>query len=155
METLLVICTANLCRSPMAAALFERALPGWRVWSAGVEAMPGLPPDPLAVECLRRLGLEIGTHRSQSLAQWMLEAASLVLTMSERQRRVIARRYPSATGRVWRLLDEDLADPYRRGPAAYPVALDRLQAGVERWSRRIARAAQPPLISQDAVHEPV
>ncbi|WP_241015124.1 arsenate reductase/protein-tyrosine-phosphatase family protein [Burkholderia sp. Ac-20379] len=139
MDTLLVMCTANVCRSPMAAALFARALPGVRVWSAGVEAMPGLPPDPLAAECMRALGLEIGAHRSQALAQWMLEAASLVLTMSERQRRAIVQRYPTATGRVYRLLDEDVADPYRRGPAAYRAALERLQDGVERWSRRVTR----------------
>lgn len=139
MDTLLVMCTANVCRSPMAAALFARALPGVRVWSAGVEAMPGLPPDPLAADCMRALGLEIGEHRSQALAQWMLEAASLVLTMSERQRRAIVQRYPTATGRVYRLLDEDVADPYRRGPAAYRSALERLQDGVERWSGRMAR----------------
>ncbi|WP_414451538.1 hypothetical protein AB4851_22615 [Burkholderia sp. 22PA0099] len=151
MDTLLVMCTANVCRSPMAAALFARALPGVRVWSAGVEAMPGLPPDPLAVDCLRALGLEIGEHRSQSLAQWMLEAASLVLTMSERQRRAIVQRYPTATGRVYRLLDEDVADPYRRGPAAYLAALERLQDGVERWSRRMTRVQPSGAASAVAV----
>lgn len=42
-ESILIVCEGNLCRSPMAAALFAAALPGRAVTSAGLNALVGLP----------------------------------------------------------------------------------------------------------------
>ena len=47
MKTILFICTGNVCRSPMAEALFRRATEGrgdFRVLSAGLGAVDGQPP---------------------------------------------------------------------------------------------------------------
>lgn len=154
MDSLLVVCTANVCRSPMAEALFRWKLRDVRVMSAGVNAMPGLRADSRAIESVRRFGIDLQPHRSQPLAYWMLEASALVLTMSERQRREIVRRYPTVMGRVYRLLDdEDVADPYQRSNAAYAATVDKLIAGVERWSARLTRASHSTYSWQDHNYE--
>lgn len=138
----------------MAEALFRRKLQDARVMSAGVNAMPGLGADPRAIESVRRFGADLRAHRSQPLAYWMLEVSALVLTMSERQRREIVKRYPSARGRVYRLLDhEDVADPYERSNAAYAATVDKLVAGVERWSMRLTRVPTPTYSWQDHNYE--
>ena len=49
MKTILFICTGNVCRSPMAEALFRQAVEGrgeFRVLSAGLGAVDGQPPTP-------------------------------------------------------------------------------------------------------------
>ena len=62
MKTLLVVCTGNTCRSPMAEALARRALadkPGWRVVSAGIGAINGQPPSAHGVTAMKELGIDI------------------------------------------------------------------------------------------------
>ena len=50
MDSVLMVCSANICRSPLAAALWrERAAYG-RVASAGIDARPGLPADPVYLD---------------------------------------------------------------------------------------------------------
>ena len=140
MNTILVICTANVCRSPMAQALLMQALPDTRVLSAGLEAMPGMRADPRVVAMMESEGLDIHSHRAQQLFSWMIEAASLVLVMSERQKRVIERRYPASSGRVFRLLEEcDVSDPYRKGDEAYRATLRSIREGVDKWSWHLSR----------------
>ncbi|SDF95980.1 protein-tyrosine-phosphatase [Paraburkholderia phenazinium] len=140
MNTILVICTANVCRSPMAEALFKQALPSLRVLSAGIDAVPGMRADPRVVALLESEGLYVGEHRSQQLFSWMIEAAYPVLVMSERQKRVVEHRHPAARGRVFRLLEEcDISDPYKKGAEAYRVTHSNICEGVERWSWHLSR----------------
>ena len=42
-ERILLVCTGNTCRSPMAEALCQHYLPEVETLSAGVGAAPGLP----------------------------------------------------------------------------------------------------------------
>lgn len=155
MDRLLLVCTANVCRSPMAEALFRRVLDGVHVMSAGTDAIPGIGADPAAIAIMRRIGFDLGQHRSQLLARWMIESSALVLTMSERQRQVIVRRYPSVSGRVCRLLpDGDVADPYRLDGAAYAATVDRLTMGVRHWSGRLANITCRIRTLQETTHEP-
>ena len=59
MKTILFICTGNVCRSPMAEALFRHAVRGrgdFRVLSAGIGAMDGQPPTPHSVRGHARTG---------------------------------------------------------------------------------------------------
>lgn len=105
MSTLLVVCTANVCRSPVAAALLARDLAavGVEVTSAGTEAVPGMPAAPEAVEVVRRelgLGLE---HRSRPLTAALLEQADLVLTMTREQSTLVTAQDPRALRRVFTL----------------------------------------------------
>ena len=68
MTDVLVLCAANMCRSPMAAALLARELAARdaavTVGSAGLLA-DGEPPAPLAVVAVADLGLDISGHRSR------------------------------------------------------------------------------------------
>ena len=55
----LVVCTANVCRSPAVAAVLRAALgPGIRVQSAGVQARPGMPPCEEAGAWLQSVGAQ-------------------------------------------------------------------------------------------------
>jgi protein-tyrosine phosphatase len=148
MDTVLVLCQGNLCRSPMAAAVLQHALPQLHVLSAGFDAEPMRRADPLAVRLMRERGYDLGAHRAQLLSSWMVRTAHLVLVMEEHQRRAVEAHYPGSKGKVFRLAapnGPDIPDPYGRGDAAFRHALQLIEAGAVQWIDRLTRLTSKTL----------
>ena len=87
-DTVLLVCSGNTCRSPMAAALLRAALAkeggrlaALRVESRGLAALAGSPASTNAVRAMKAIGLGLEGHSSQPLAQGDVDRAVLVLTM--------------------------------------------------------------------------
>ncbi len=94
--TIIVVCTANICRSPMAAALLQHALAAqpeplrsFKIISAGVAARTGDTVSENSVLALKKVGLDIAKHTSRPLTQKMINEASLILGMTESHRAMI------------------------------------------------------------------
>lgn len=94
--TVLVVCTANICRSPMAAGLLQHALAaqpeplrGIKVESAGVAARTGERVSENSVLALRKVGIDIASHTSRPLTQELLNRADVVICMTESHRAMI------------------------------------------------------------------
>ncbi len=134
---ILLLCTGNVCRSPMAEGLLRDCLPSHALFSAGLCAQEGAPADPLAVELMWTLGVDISAHRARQVSRWMMREADLVLTMERTQLEFIRRLYPSAATRTELLGTSDIPDPYGRGLPAFQLAL--------RLIREAARARLPQL----------
>lgn len=93
---ILVICTANICRSPMAEGLLAHALAAQpeplrslQVISAGIAARGGEPVSTNSVTALKKVGLDISGHRARALTQRLLDDALLVLCMTGSHTQVI------------------------------------------------------------------
>ena len=93
---IIVVCTANICRSPMAAALLQHALAAqpeplrsFKIISAGVAARAGDSVSANSVLALKKVGLDISKHTSRPLTQKMIDEASLILGMTESHRAMI------------------------------------------------------------------
>ena len=134
LKTVLVVCTGNSCRSPMAEGWLNRKLAGkgWQAESAGVAAWDGAPASPEAVAAMREIGIDISGHRSRALTRPRVAGADLILAMTEDHRREIARRFPEAAGKVF-LLDsfgpgpaQDVADPVGLPEDVYRRTRDEL-----------------------------
>jgi protein-tyrosine-phosphatase len=104
---ILVVCTGNICRSPMAEGLLKHALAGQngglknlRVLSAGVAARFDEPVSEHSVTALRKVGIDISDHRSRALTQELLNAALVVYGMTESHRSVIRMRARPAPDRL-------------------------------------------------------
>ena len=86
----LFVCRANVCRSPMAEAIFNAlALDAGldvRAESAGVRALRNEAMDPNARTALEEVGIYPGDHRGRQVNRALVEEADLVLTMSPSQR---------------------------------------------------------------------
>jgi tRNA threonylcarbamoyl adenosine modification protein (Sua5/YciO/YrdC/YwlC family) len=120
--TLVFVCTANQCRSPMAEVLCkhllaehlgwpvdELAARGFVVLSAGVYAAFDLPASRGALRAMRERGLDLSAHRSQPLTPSLLDDASVVFVMTRHHAECIADLFPEANAKV-RLLDPSGAD---------------------------------------------
>jgi protein-tyrosine phosphatase len=154
---LLVVCTANIARSPLAASMLAASLvpSGIDVVSAGTLAQPGHPAaDSSQVQAERR-GLDLGGHRSQPVTPELLRDADLVLTMSERHREqcVPLGAGPEARARVFTLREivRLVADVDRSG--APPDVSSRITWLAEQAHQ--ARPTAPPPGAPEDVHDPI
>lgn len=106
MRRILLVCTGNTCRSPMAEAMLkslaEQGGIPLEVRSAGVSTIDGMPISPHAAQALinRQLPLPGGsTSLDGETARW----ADLILTMTTGHKRTVVARYPEASGKTYTL----------------------------------------------------
>ncbi len=83
----LMICTGNTCRSPLAAALLTRALeeagrPDIIATSAGTGAWQGAPASEGSYLVALEHGLDLSAHRARLLTPALVNESHLILTMS-------------------------------------------------------------------------
>lgn len=113
--SLLYVCTANICRSPMAerlarAELSRRfgALPAEiAVSSAGVAARDGAPMDETAARTLHVLEADPAAFVARALAAEQVTDAALVLVAEREHRAVVARLVPRAVRRCFTVREFD------------------------------------------------
>ena len=86
MPNILIICTANICRSPVVEVLLHNrlqklGLTDWNVSSAGTWAEYGSRPSEFSGQLMAEEGFDISNHRSRIINEALLEESDLVLCM--------------------------------------------------------------------------
>lgn len=151
MKHILVVCSGNTCRSPMAARLLASRLgPGPEVVSAGIAAAPGAAASPFALQAMAEREFDLGGHRARPLTRDLVEQAGLVLTMTRAHRRAVVDLVPAAADRTFTLReyagcpvspprgeDLDIADPLGHGVEAYRAVAGEFDRLAEKVARRL------------------
>jgi protein-tyrosine-phosphatase len=137
MPSIVLVCTANQCRSPMAMALLRKRLgdldleEAWVVDSAGTWGFDEFPATDNAILAMQERGLELEDHRSRQVTEEMLRDYDLVLTMTRDHQEAMHTEFPHYAERVF-LLSEmvgerfDIPDPIGMLLEAYRETADLL-----------------------------
>ena len=139
-KQILMVCTGNICRSPMAEALLRHRLGGdspWRVKSAGVAAPPDQPASEEAVQALAEWKLDLRAHRSHGLTRRLVDESGLIVVMTAAHGQAVVAQFPEARGKV-RLLTsfgsarvpEGIPDPIGLSLDVYRRTRDRMDSAV-------------------------
>lgn len=152
MPSILVVCTANQCRSPLAAALLRRRLAdnpqrtGGQVVSAGTWVRPHAPAAPLMVQVAEEWGIDLRQHQAQEVNAALLADQALVVVMERGQKEALALEFPSVASRLY-LLSElagpayDVADPMQSSLDDYRATALELDGLIARGLPRIIALA--------------
>lgn len=111
--SILVVCTANICRSPMVEYLLRAELAkqttkdtiDFVVSSAGVRGWDASEMDPDAAMELRTLGGDPTDFRSKQLTTRDIETADLILTAGREHRAFVLEQEPRALRRTYTILE--------------------------------------------------
>jgi len=150
---LLFVCMGNICRSPTAKGVFDRALEragiGFESDSAGTHGYHvGQPPDRRAIAAAARAGLDISGDFARRFVAEDHQRFDEVFVMDRANFEVVERLRPaSARARVRLVMElvpdyglDEVPDPYYGGDAGFVQVLDMLDAAAAALVRELQRA---------------
>jgi len=147
-KRILIVCTGNLCRSPMAMALLQARLArdqtrqDWAVESAGTWATEGRPASAHAVAEMAERDIDLSCHQARPVAREMVADADLVLVMTQNHAEALRTAFPGQAHKVY-LLSEmigreyDIQDPYGSSRLEYAYTAKELENLIDSGYERI------------------
>lgn len=151
MANILLVCTANICRSPVAEALLREYLQNmgleWDVNSAGTWAEPGQSASAFGVELMAEQGLDISRHTSKGVDGPLLSESDLVLCMESGHAEALRAEFPCFAHKIYMLTEMSdrrysVPDPYGGPRKAYERMVGELTGLIETGLPRIIELAQ-------------
>ena len=107
-KSVLLVCTANICRSPMAEGVLrmglkEAKLEHIHVYSAGTLNWKNCPASEPAIQVCADIDVDITAHRNSPLTQKKIKNSDLILVMGKRHLAEIDKRFPQAKNKTFLL----------------------------------------------------
>ena len=143
MLRILIVCTANICRSPMAEYLLKTALKDRQaeIESAGIHGQHGIEADDTVVKLLEAQGMsDIKNHRSKPVVSGMAGQYDLFLCMEKHHLADLQQIIPGVTGRAYlygHWSNQEIADPHKLSEAHYHVAHQQIMKATQEWLEKL------------------
>lgn len=142
-DSILVVCTGNICRSPIGERLLRQQLPGKRITSAGIFGLEGSPADLSAQDVAWHHGISLEGHRARKLTRQLMRESDLILVMELAHLRFISAMAPELRGKSllfgqW-LEQQEIPDPYRKSREAFDYVFGLLGKASQEWAHRLSQ----------------
>lgn len=141
---ILIVCTGNICRSPIAERLLSLELLDSiqfpiRVTSAGIAAINGNSATPEMVKIAQKWGIDLNDHEARQIDQDVLESQDFILTMSNMQQEYIlnmSREYRKKIHFFGESIDRTLIpDPYGLSKEDYFESAKLIKKAAKAWGK--------------------
>ena len=154
MPSILFVCTANICRSPLAEALMKdivSRLPdasNWRIASAGTWADDGYEAAYYSQRVMQARGIDLSNHLSQPVTAELLESFDLVLTMERGHKEALQAEFPAKASLIFMLSEMvgseyDINDPIGGVYEDYEATAKELEGILNQGMDRIQQLMAP------------
>ncbi|HBZ2299663.1 TPA: protein tyrosine phosphatase, partial [Klebsiella pneumoniae] len=127
-NSILIVCTGNICRSPIGERLFQHYLDSKKIDSAGVGALVGHAADEMASTVSKNHGLSLDGHKGKQFDSDLARQYDLILVMEKHHIEKVSSISPEARGKTFLLghwLNKvEIPDPYKQSQEAFEFVYD-------------------------------
>jgi protein-tyrosine-phosphatase len=159
MPHVLLVCTANICRSPVAEAILrdrlqQAGLTDWTVRSAGTWALAARGASRFSRDLMAEQGLDISKHQAIMIDEQQLATADLVLCMESGHVEALQIEFPQYAPKIYMLSQMvgrryNIADPYGGPIIAYRDMVQEIMWLIEAGLPRIIELAAGEKVSDE------
>ena len=145
-DSVIFLCTGNICRSPMGEGLLKHAIAALpdssplktlRVLSAGTFGEDGMRASSNSIIALDKVGVDISRHVAQSITQEMLDGCFALVAMTQAHLDTVRRYFKTMPPHSFTLLSlvpnaahTDILDPYGYGMNTYIEVRDEIISAI-------------------------
>jgi protein-tyrosine-phosphatase len=149
-KNIIVVCTGNACRSPMAEGFLKKLLPDssrHSIASAGISAVDGFAPTPAAVQAMQEHQIDISCFRSSCFSRELARASDIILVMAKHHRDFISENMPDMKEKAFLYKEfagieekpQDIQDPIGQPIEVYRIVCNEIKAASEKIAEKILR----------------
>ena len=143
-NSILVVCTGNICRSPIGERILKQLLPTMQVESAGTAALIDHNADNSAIKIAKKHGISLEGHKGKQFTAKLARNYDLILAMEKIHINQIEKIAPEARGKTmlfghW-LENRDIPDPYRKSDEAFASVFVLIQRSSQLWVEKLIKA---------------
>ncbi|HBY2313136.1 protein tyrosine phosphatase [Klebsiella pneumoniae] len=143
-NSILVVCTGNICRSPIGERILKQLLPTVQVDSAGTAALIDHNADNSAIKIAKKHGISLEGHKGKQFTAKLARNYDLILAMEKIHINQIEKIAPEARGKTmlfghW-LENRDIPDPYRKSDEAFASVFVLIQRSSQLWVEKLIKA---------------
>ncbi len=140
-NSVLVVCVGNICRSPAGERMLARACPDLRVESAGIAALAGHAADKTMSEVAKNHGLSLEGHIARQFTAEIAAGFDLILALEKGHIKVISEMAPAVSGKTmllgqW-LTAQEIADPFRNSLEFYELVYAQVTDACAAWASKL------------------
>ncbi|HBR6446873.1 TPA: protein tyrosine phosphatase [Klebsiella pneumoniae] len=140
-DSILVVCTGNICRSPIGERYLQKLLPDKKIASAGVGALKNHNADENAVNIALKHDLSLDGHKGKQFTASLARQFDLILAMEKSHIEQISRIAPEVRGKTmlfgqW-IGMRDIPDPYQKSEEAFASVYDLIEQASKRWAEML------------------
>lgn len=128
MRLMLVLCSKNTCRSPMAEGILrmianKKGITDIVVRSMGLSPLEDQHPSDYAIEVLQEIGIDIRNHTAHQVLKSDLEEADKIYVMTEQHKNVIVDSLPEFENKI---VVMDIPDTFGKPIERYRECRDKM-----------------------------
>ncbi|QRU19160.1 protein tyrosine phosphatase [Klebsiella pneumoniae] len=140
-NSILVVCTGNICRSPIGERYLRSLLPNKKIDSAGTSALVDHAADESAILVASSHGVSLDGHVAKQFTSSLGRQYDLILVMEKYHIEQIGRIAPEARGKTmlfghW-LNQRDIPDPYRKSNEAFLSVYKLIEQAGGLWAQKL------------------